>query len=86
MSVFGYIQIKKYNAKSAVEHYLITEKNIKKSDIEELDPFTSHIAGDKNWLVFVKLKNDTTYYYYYKNTDTNKVVLESESPKEERNE
>ncbi|GEK31064.1 hypothetical protein KZO01_13730 [Kurthia zopfii] len=77
LSVWGYVEFKKYSAKNAVQTYLIEEKNIEKSNIEELDPFIANLAGDKNWLVYVKLKNDSKKYYYYKDSDKDQVVLES---------
>jgi predicted negative regulator of RcsB-dependent stress response len=75
--VFGYITYKQQTAKSAVREYLIHEKNIDPDDIEKLEPFIANLPGDKNWMVFVKLKNDKKHYSYYKDRKRNKVILES---------
>lgn len=75
--IFGYISYKKYSAKEAVEHYLLNKRNINKENIESIDPFMANLEGDKNWLVYVKLKGDKKKYYYYKDSKKDKVVLES---------
>lgn len=77
LSIFGYIETKKYLVKNDVHTYLLKEKNIKEADIEVLDPFVANLDGDKNWLVYVKIKNDPKKYYYYKNSDTDRILLES---------
>lgn len=77
LSIFGYIETKKYLVKNDVHTYLLKEKNIKEADIEALDPFVANLDGDKNWLVYVKIKNDSKKYYYYKNSDTDRILLES---------
>ena len=77
LSIFGYIETKKYLVKNDVHTYLSKEKNIKEADIEVLDPFVANLDGDKNWLVYVKIKNDSKKYYYYKNSDTDRILLES---------
>lgn len=77
LSIFGYIETKKYLVKNDVHTYLLKEKNIKEADIEVLDPFVANLDGDKNWLVYVKIKNDSKKYYYYKNSDTDRILLES---------
>jgi len=76
-SVVGYINYKQYSVKKAVEDYLLNEQNIDKEDIEELDPFIANLKGDKNWLVYVKIKEDDKKYYYYRDSKTDKVLLES---------
>lgn len=76
-SVVGYINYKQYYVKKAVEDYLIDEQNIDKKNIEKLDPFIANLKGDKNWLVYVKIKEDEKKYYYYRDSKTDKVLLES---------
>ena len=73
----GYINHKKHSAKVAVENYLVNDKHISKDNIEKISPFMGNLQGDKNWLVYVKIKGDKKKYYYYKNTKNNKVILES---------
>ena len=41
-----------------MEHYLLNKRNINKDNIESIDPFMANLEGDKNWLVYVKLKGD----------------------------
>lgn len=77
LSIFGYIETKKYLVKNDVHTYLLKGKNIKEADIEALDSFVANLDGDKNWLVYVKIKNDPKKYYYYKNSDTDRILLES---------
>lgn len=72
---FGYVQYKKSNVEDSVIKYLTTEKNISKKDIASSEPFIANLKGDKNWMVSIKLKNDSKTYYYYKSN--NKIILES---------
>lgn len=72
----GYVSYKKYEVKKAVESYLINEKQVKVENIEEMEPFISNLPGDKNWLVYVKIKGDEKKYYYYKNSK-GEIILES---------
>lgn len=76
-SVVGYITYKQYSVRKAVENYLIDEQNTDKGNIEELDSFIANLSGDKNWLVYVKIKGDDKKYYYYKDRKAEKVLLES---------
>ena len=73
----GYINYKKHSAKAAVENYLVNEKHISEDNIEKISPFMGNLQGDKNWLVYVKIKGDKKKYYYYKNAKKNRVILES---------
>lgn len=75
--ILGYVSYKKYEVKKAVESYLINEKQVKVENIEEMSPFISNLSGDRNWLVYVKIKGDEKKYYYYKNSHNGKVILES---------
>lgn len=72
---FGYVQYKKSTTENSVIEYLITEKNIPKDDIVSSEPFIANLEGDKNWMVSIKLKNDTKTYFYYKHN--NEIILES---------
>ena len=72
---FGYIQYKKASVEDSVIKYLTTEKNLSKDDIISSEPFIANLRGDKNWMVSIKLKNDSKTYYYYKSN--NKIILES---------
>ncbi|MFK3957880.1 hypothetical protein [Pseudalkalibacillus hwajinpoensis] len=74
---YGYVQFKFLTSKKAVECYLINEMNISKESFEEIDPFIGNLPGDKNWLVYVKIKGDERRYTYYLNRTTDKVILES---------
>lgn len=76
-SIFGYISYKKYSTKTAVQDYSIHDVNVDKENIEEIEPFIGNLEGDKNWLVYVKLKGDRKKYYYYKDSKRNSIVLES---------
>lgn len=73
--VIGYVSYKKNSVKIAVENYLETELGIEEQDIIESTPIVANLSGDKNWLVFIKLKNDPKGYYYYKHKD--EIILES---------
>ncbi|WP_075528300.1 DUF3139 domain-containing protein [Sporosarcina ureilytica] len=72
---FGYIQYKKSDVEKSVLEYLTTEKNISKDDIVASEPFIANLAGDKKWMISIKLKNDDRTYYYYKSR--NEIILES---------
>lgn len=74
---YGYIHYRLTSTASTVEHYLIKEKGIKKTDIEEIEANLVNLTGDRKYLVYVKLKNDDRKYYYYKDTKKNKIVLET---------
>lgn len=76
-SVYSYVAYKKASTKNAVEEYLVNDKNIERDNIEEIEPFLANLEGDKNWLVYVKIKGDDKKYYYYKDRKKNKVILES---------
>jgi flagellar basal body-associated protein FliL len=74
---YGYVQFKLSSTKKAVESHLINQKDISRESIEEIDPFIGNLAGDKNWLVYVKIKGDEKKYHYYINRSSDKVMLES---------
>lgn len=65
----------KLNAvKIFVEEYLEEEGYIK-DEISVLDKFKSNLAGDRHWMVVVRLEGDPKVYYYFKSK--NKLILES---------
>lgn len=57
-----------------VEEYLEEEKYTQ-DEISVIDKFKSNLAGDRHWMVVVRLKEDPKVYYYYKSK--NKLILES---------
>ena len=73
--IFGYVKYKLYTVEKAVLEYLITDENISEEDITA-EPFIANLSGEKNWMVSIKIKDDTKTNSYYKNKD-NKIVLES---------
>lgn len=77
--LFGYVSYKEQTAKRAIKEYFINEKYIDPDDIETLEPFIANLPGDRNWMVYVKLKDDKKHYSYYKDRKKDKVVLESYS-------
>ncbi|WP_044338806.1 hypothetical protein [Rossellomorea aquimaris] len=74
---YGFIQFKLSSAKKAIESYLINQKDMTKESIEEIDAFIANLPGDKNWLVYVKIKGDKKKYHYYYNRSSDRVILES---------
>lgn len=75
VSVFGYIQIKKWNAEKSVVDYLLNVENYSEDDIVSSEPFIANLSGDKNWMVSIEFKNDENTYFYYK--QDNEIILES---------
>lgn len=77
LSVFAYFNYRLSAVEKDVKNYLIEDKKVKEKDIVELESSFANLAGDKKYLVYVKLKNDEKKYYYYKDTKEDKVLLES---------
>jgi hypothetical protein len=75
--LYLYVGIKKESVAKDVEEYLIEEKGLETGDIIDLEPFIANLSGDKNILVYVKLKNDDKKYYYYKDKSKKQIILHS---------
>lgn len=73
--IIGYVQYKFISSENEVTNYLTVNEGFSEDSIDT-EPFIANLEGDKNWMVSVKIKGDSTTYYYYLN-DKNKVVLES---------
>ncbi|WP_099353168.1 hypothetical protein [Fredinandcohnia onubensis] len=73
--VVGYIQYKFISTEKAVFEYLTVNKKHPEENITT-HPFIANLPGEKNWMVSVKIKEDSKTYYYFLNHQ-NKVVLES---------
>ena len=73
--IFGYVKYKLYSVEKAVLEYLINDEHISEEDITA-EPFIANLSGEKNWMISIKITDDTKTYSYYKNKD-NKIVLES---------
>ncbi|MFC7372571.1 hypothetical protein ACFQPF_12910 [Fictibacillus iocasae] len=80
-SVYGYITYKKNDVKEDVLHFLTSEKKISEENIVTAEPFIANLRGNKNWMVSVKLKDDSRTYYYYKN-DKDEIIMESYTEKQ----
>ncbi|MDN4608567.1 hypothetical protein [Sporosarcina highlanderae] len=57
-----------------VEEYL-EEEGYTQNEISVIDKFKSNLAGDRHWMVVVRLEGDQKVYYYFKSK--NKLILES---------
>lgn len=73
--IIGYVQCKFISVENAVLDYLMDDEGVAQDTIES-EPFIANLAGNKNWMLSVKIKNDSKSYYYYLNKEK-KVVLES---------
>lgn len=77
MIIIGYNLYSFYKlsaVKAFVEEYLEEEGYID-DDISLIDTFKSNLAGDRHWMVVVRLEGDPKVYYYFKSK--NQLILES---------
>ncbi|MBM7608495.1 flagellar basal body-associated protein FliL [Lysinibacillus composti] len=73
--VFGFVQYQLHSTEKAVQNYLLENEGLSAMNIET-EPFIANLAGDKNWMVSVKVDDDAKTYSYFLNNKGN-VVLES---------
>lgn len=81
LGIFGYVSYSQKKFENDVIEHVTTEKNISKDDIISNEFFIANLAGEKNYMISVKIKNDTNTYFYYKNKN-NKITLESYTTKD----
>ena len=77
IGLFLYVDIKKESITKDVQEYLIKDKGIEQGDIVTIEPILGNLPKDKNFLVYVKLKNDDKKYYYYKDRSNKQIILHS---------
>ncbi len=75
-SLFAFIHFKKKSLENNVIAFLTTEENISESDIISSEPFIANLAGNKNYMVSIRLKNKNKTYFYYQN-ENKEIILES---------
>lgn len=76
IGVFGYIIYENNKLENAIVDYLVTEKNIPEENIISSKTFIANLPGKRNYMVSVKIENDTNTYFYYKN-ENDEIILES---------
>ncbi|MFP7254000.1 DUF3139 domain-containing protein [Terribacillus goriensis] len=74
IAIWAYISYRKYSAEEAVHEYLLN-KSTEETDIISIEPFIANLRGNANYMVAVRLKDDSKVYYYYKDGDD--VIFES---------
>ncbi|MDM5333915.1 hypothetical protein QUF56_11815 [Ureibacillus composti] len=73
--VFGFVQYQLHSTEKAVKNYLLENEGLSATDFET-EAFIANLAGDKNWMVSVKIDDDAKTYSYFLNNKGH-VVLES---------
>lgn len=76
IGIFGYIVYEKNKLENDIVDHLVTEKNILEEDILSSEAFIANLPGSKNYMVSIKIENDTNTYFYYKN-ENEEIILES---------
>ena len=76
IAVSGYVFYAKNKLENDVIEHVMIEKNIPKESIISSDTFIANLPGSKNYMVSIKIENDTNTYFYYKN-ENDEIILES---------
>lgn len=72
---FIYVSYKKCEVKTAVEDYLYEDLGLSKNEVLEVTLNITNLPGDKQWMAYVKVKDDPKGYFYYKN-NKDEVILQ----------
>ncbi|GIO21448.1 hypothetical protein [Oceanobacillus sp. J11TS1] len=76
IGISGYFFCAKNNLENDVIEHVMVEKNIPKENIVSSKAFVANLPGVRNYMVSIKIENDTNTYFYYKNKN-DEIILES---------
>ncbi|WP_078578377.1 hypothetical protein [Salipaludibacillus agaradhaerens] len=76
IGISGYIFYAKNKLESDVIEHVMVEMKIPTESIESSEAFIANLPGLRNYMVSIKIENDTNTYFYYKDKNDD-IILES---------